>query len=353
MEFMGLTDYGLVYSLAVGLLLWAGILYMFKGARSRHGIIASLAIALIVGFLFLGPWTAPLVQGLTPVQLTTGESAIKSQAVTGNLKLCFYDPINNVNLSSGSVYLMVGGHGPEDFDKIKSGELQAAVDYYVMNLDSSGCVTFRSMTGYTIGGQQYTWFYGGDSVNGYPFAYGTVVAYGKNKDTGLLEVKGGDIAIYKYSDIKMFDPTGATRTGYTSASLSLDLTTKIGPSEDGTAVSNVYLYASYDSSVVTTLEVYINGQKVDFEKVSELDATSPLKKNAGSYTYVSTQPVFPDLLQYNENNRPDMRIKVEATGNTTITFAPVMNANVEYGDTPVGTLTVTIDTSATSGYTGS
>lgn len=352
MEFLGLTSYGLVYSMAVGLFLWALILWKVKKARSRHGIIASLAIALIVGFLFLGPWTAGFVQAFTPVQLTVNEGPIKGEHVTGNLQLCFYDPLAGTNLSSGTVYLVRGTADATTYDKIKSGELQASVDYWQMTLPTSGCVTFRNMDGYTLGGQSYTWFYSGDSVNGYPFAYGTVVAYGKN-DNGYLEVRGGDIAVYKYSDIKFFDPTGTAKTGYTSNSLSLDLAAKIGPSVADTAVSNVYMYATYDSDAVSEIHVYLNGKELTLTKVTDLDSTDPLRKNAGSYTYVVTDPVISDLLIYSENNRPDLRIKLDATTNTTVTLAFYMNANVEYGETAVGTLAVTIDTSATSsGFTG-
>lgn len=346
----GLTSYGLVFSLAIGFLLWAFLLAKWKWARTKHGTIASLAIALIVGFLIIGPFLAPFVQAFIPVQLTNTGAPIQGATEEGSLKICAYDATSGAAITTGKFYLLEGSHDLAVYDDIKDGDLKAGTDYWVLTVDSNGCAEFKGKTGSTFG-TTYTWIYEPSSFanTGYPLDVGTVIAYDQTDDNGVLKAKGDQVQLYKMSEMKAFDPTSTPKSGYTSSSLTIDLNFKFGPTSENTGYENVYLYVDMNESAWDSIDIYVNGQKLSLTKLSDLDTDNPLRKNAPSGAdYVYEHPIVSSLLLYDD--KLDGRIKGEANGNTTMTWFWVQNANIEHGDVLAGSFMLTLDTSATSGW---
>lgn len=349
-EFMGLTSYGLAYSLVVSLILYGLMVWKSKFARTKHGSVIALGVAFALGFLFIGPFTAPFIQAFTPVQLTNTGAPIQGHTEEGSLKLCVYDATSGSAITTGKIYLLDGSNEINVYDDIKDGDLKAGTDYWVLSVDTNGCAEFKGKTGSTFG-TTYTWIYEPASfVNtGYPLEAGTVIAYDKTDDNGVLKAKGDQIQLYQMSEMKAFDPTSTPKSGYTSSSLTIDLNFKFGPTAENTGYDNVYLYVDMNESAWDSIEIYVNGQKLSLTKLGDLDTDNPLRKNAPSGAdYVYEHPIISSLLLYDD--KLDGRIKGTANGNTTMTWFWVQNANIEHGDVLAGSFVLTLDTTATSGW---
>ena len=318
-----------------------------KRRKSKYGTLFFGIVAAMLGLVI----TTSVLMAAQPalgMQFFKTGADIEVSVEEGSLQLCFYDAMTGSEITSGKVYVLKGKHSLDTFDKIKDGDLKAGVDYKVMTLSTDGCATFRGMTGSALG-TTYTYFYepASFSSSGYPLGHGTVVAYAETDDSGILKAMGDQIQLYLMSAVSVFDETSTARTSYTTTSTRIDLNFKMGPTAENTGVENVYLYAAYTDDEWQSLDVYVNGHKITFDKLADLDSDNPLKKNAPSgAVYVASDPVITNLLVYDD--KVDGRIDAESLGNATITLYFVQNANVEHADVQLGTFTLTIDTAATT-----
>lgn len=350
MDFLGATEYGLVFYAVISLLLFALLTAKIKSlGKSREGRIVALAIAFAIGFLFLGPIAANMIQPFVPVQLIQKGADINVMTEEGGLKITLVDAVTGQSVTSGKVYLLKGfNYDLKVFDQIKKGTLKAGTDYFVLTT-TDGTVTFQGVTGSRLG-ITYTVIYEPSSFanNGYPLYMGKVVAYGLG-DNNLLRASGSTVMLYKLSPVSVFDPTGTARGSYTMTTTSFDLAARFGPTTQNTAMHEVYIYTNRSDTLATEFFVYVNGQEISFVKLANLESTSPLLKNAPTgATYVTANPVVVDPVIY--DSKVDIRIKGSVSSNCTITLTFVHNAGVEYADVTLGTFKIKVDTAGTAGW---
>jgi|YelNatPaOPRAMG01_1025707.scaffolds.fasta_scaffold09334_3 hypothetical protein len=345
----GATQYGLIFYAVVSLLLFAFLISKIKSFRSKTGNIVALAIAFGIGFLFLGPFLAMIINPFSPVPLIES-TPVNLQIATeeGSIKVCAVDAMTGSPITSGKIYLLRGNADTSTFDAIKKGTLKAGTDYFVMTVDSNGCATFAGMSG-SATGITYGVIYEPSSFSnsGYPLYVGRVIAYNA-LDTGLLKTQGSTLMIYKLSGAAVFDPTGTAKGSYTVNTLTFDLSARFGPTTASTAISNVYLYTNR-SDTMTDLSIFIGGSEVSMVKLSTLDSSDPRLKNAPSgATYVSASPIIADPLVY--DNKVDIRVKGTFTSGATLLLTFVKDANSEYADVSLGTFKVIVNTAGTPGW---
>ncbi|MEM3763154.1 MAG: hypothetical protein QW721_01950, partial [Desulfurococcaceae archaeon] len=342
----GATPYGLILYLVLTLLLFA-FLTKVKAFGSGTGRVVAFAISIAICFLFIGPIAANILQQFVPVQLVEQGGPIEIAPEEGALKITVIDALAGSPISSGKIYLLRGSYDVTALDQIKKGGLKAGSDYLVLSLSSSGEVTFQGVTGSAIG-TQYTVIYEPSSLSntGYPVTAQKVVAY-RVTENGLLRASGSTLNLYKMSGAAIFDPTSTTRGSYTVNTLSFDLAARLGPTAPSSAIANVYVYTNR-SDTITSLSIYLAGNELSFQKISNLEAENPLVKNApAGATYVCTSPLTGPIVY---DDKIDIRIKGEATGNTTLTLFFVNNANIKEGDVLLGTFKIVVNTQGTPGW---
>ncbi|MDW8093341.1 MAG: hypothetical protein RMJ06_06675 [Nitrososphaerota archaeon] len=348
---MGATPYGLVFYAVISLLLYAFMAAKIKSVeKSKEGKVAALAIAFALGFLFIGPLTANIVQPFIPVPLVSQGLDVNLMTEEGSLKIVVNDAMTGAPVTSGKLYLAKGSYDINAFDDIKKGRMKAGADYLVLPVGTDGSATFNGVTGSTLG-TTYTVFYEPSSFanNGYPLYSGRVVVYPSATGSGVLRGSGAALMLYKNSPCAVFDPTGTARGSYTMNTLNFDLAARVGPTTQNSAVQNVYLYLTRDDTKMIEFNVYIGGQEATFVKLANLESSNPLLKNAPSgTTHVATAPVIPGPMVFDE--KTDIRIKGTANANTAVTLTFVQNANVETADVTLGTFTVTVNTSGSPGW---
>lgn len=352
MEFLNLTEFGIVFVTAISLLIWAALLYKIKGARTRHGLIASLALSIFLGFFIIGPFVAAVVQPFLAVPLTEKGTDIEVATEEGTIKISVVDALSGSSITSGKVYLLKGSYDISVLDKIKKGDLKAGTDYLVMTLGASGSVEFPGQIGSPLG-ITYTAIYepGSLSSTGYPIAASKVVAY-RALDTGYLKVTGGTLSLYCNSPVAIFDPTGTAKTGYVMSTLSFDLSARIGPTTANKAAQRVWIYTNRSTDKMAELQIWVNDVEVTFRKLSDLDASDPRVKNApAGATYVSDSLVIADVLPYDQ--KVTIRIKGTASDNNSLLLTFIQNADIEYGDVSLGTFKIVINTSGSAGWLSS
>ena len=346
----GATQYGLIFYAVVSLLLFAFLISKSKSLRSKAGNIVALAIAFGVGFLFLGPMLAMIINPFSPVPLIES-TPVDLQVATeeGTIKVCVIDALTGSSITSGKVYLLRSGNADlTSLDLIKKGTLKAGSDYFVITVGSDGCASFPGMTG-SATGITYTVIYEPSSFSdtGYPAYAGKIIAY-RALDTGFLKTQGSTLMLYRLSPAGVFDPTGTAKGSYTVNTVSFDLAARLGPTTANTAIQNVYLYTNR-SDAMTDLSIYVGGSEVSMVKLSSLDASSPLVKNApAGATYVAQAPIIADPLVY--DGKVDIRIKGTFSSNATLLLSFVHNANVENADVSLGSFKVIVNTAGTPGW---